>query len=372
MTAGQVKMMMNKKWLRRTAAALCASAMLLTACAEEAPALLEPAGVTLATAEAYIGDIWKVTAYDGAVTPRVESAGFSMDGEIDQVCVVVGQQVKQGDVLMTLNQEWQTERRAELEDEIAALEIEMGYDAALAQIDLRILELELEQLGSRLPRDEQAIALKKLDIEEFELSIELQTELSRLEMKRMRSELAQLEADASQSVLTAPCDGTVMFLADVRRGDYVSAYSQLVYIADDSSLTIESTYISESYLKNAGEMYALVGSERVEIKAVPVDQAEYVSLTLAGEAVPSRFEILSENADISAGQYAAVCLVSGLREDVLLIPSNALYVGGGKRYVYVVEDGQRIHREVKTGQTNGLETQILEGLEEGERVYVQD
>ena len=28
--------------------------------------------------------------------------------------------------------------------------------------------------------------------------------------------------------------------------------------------------------------------------------------------------------------------------------------------------------EVKTGQTNGLETQILEGLEEGERVYVQD
>lgn len=364
--------MMNRKWIRRIAAALCASAMLVPAHAEEIPELLEPSGVTLATAEAYVGDLSKITVYDGAVTPRVESASFPVDGEIARVNVVVGQQVKKGDVLMELNQESQTDRRAELEDEIAALETQMEYDAALAQIDLRILTLELERLGGQLPRDEQAIALKKLDIEEFELKLSLEVQLDRSRLDRLRSELSQLQDEAEKATITAPCDGTVMFLANVRRGDYVSAYSSMVYIADESALTIESGYISETYLNSAQEMYALVGGERVEISAIPVDQAEYVSLTLAGEAVPSRFEILSESEALSPGKYAAVCLVSGYLQDALLIPANALYSGAGERYVYVVEDGQRVHREVKVGQSTGWEVQILEGLEEGELVYVQD
>lgn len=364
--------MMNRKWIRCIAAALCASAMLIPAQAEEIPQLLEPAGVTLATAEAYVGDLSKITVYDGAVTPRVESVAFTVAGEIASVNVVVGQQVRKGDVLMELNQESQTARRAELEEQIAALETEMEYDAAIAQIDLRILTLELEQLGGQTPRDERAIALKKLDIEEFELNLALEEELSRMQLDRLRSELSQLEDEAEKSAITAPCDGTVMFLADVRRGDYVSAYSSLVYIADETSLTIESAYISEAYLSSANEIYALVGSERVEVAAIEVDRAEYVSLTLAGESVPSRFEILSGAENLSAGQYAAVCLVSGSVEDALLIPANALYSGAGEKYVYVIEDGQRVHREVKVGQTTGWEIQILEGLEEGELVYVQD
>ena len=54
------------------------------------------------------------------------------------------------------------------------------------------------------------------------------------------------------------------------------------------------------------------------------------------------------------------------------IPSNAVYSNGINRYVYVIENGQRIHRDVKTGKTNLSETEILEGLEEGEHVYVKD
>ena len=364
--------MINRKWIRRFAAALCASAVLIPACAEEIPQLLEPAGVTLATARVYKGDLSKTTVYDGSVTPRVESVYFTVEGEIAQVCVTIGQQVKQGEVLMELNQERQTERCAQLEDQIAALETEMEYDDALAQIDLRILQLELEHLGSRLPRDDQAIELKKLDIEQFELNLSLEKELSQLQLTRLRDELEQLRSEAEKAVITAPCDGTVMFLADVHRGDYVSAYSTLAYIADDSSLTIHSSYISAAYLSSAAEIYALAGDSRVEIESIPMDQTEYVSLTLAGESIPSRFAILSENAELSAGQYAAVCLVGKTTEDALLVPANSIFSSSSGKYVYVVENGQRIHREVKLGATTDWEVQIVEGLEEGELVYVPD
>lgn len=363
---------MKRKWMYRLWAALCALALMAPARAEEAPTLMEPAGVKLATAAARADEISKLTVYDGSVVPYVEDVSFAADGEIAEICVVVGQQVKAGDVLMTLNRESADERCSELQEEIAALETGMAYDEALAQIDLRLLELERERLGSQSPRDEQAIALKRLDIEAFELNRSLEAELDQLALDRLRGELAQLEDESQKAVMTAPFDGTVMFLADVAPGDHASAYSPLVYLADDSRLSIESDYISAVYLENADDLYALVGGDRVEINPIPMDQSEYIALVLAGESAPSRFEITSEAAGLSAGQYAAVCVENGRVEDALVIPANALYSGSEGRYVYVVEDGERVHRAVKVGVTTSWEVQILQGLEEGELVYVPD
>ena len=44
----------------------------------------------------------------------------------------------------------------------------------------------------------------------------------------------------------------------------------------------------------------------------------------------------------------------------------------GNPYVYVDEDGARVRRLVKIGKVTAGVTQILEGLEEGEVVYVKD
>ena len=50
----------------------------------------------------------------------------------------------------------------------------------------------------------------------------------------------------------------------------------------------------------------------------------------------------------------------------------ALYTAGNERYVYVQTDEGRERRTVTVGATNGLNAQILDGLAEGEIVYVKE
>lgn len=363
--------MMKKLWIRRLCAAAACAAMLIPAQAEEAPELLEPAGVRLSSAEVRRGDMQKISAYDGAVIPHVEEMYFEVDGAIDEVLAVVGQPVKKGDVLLTLDRENQDERCKYLEEEIAALETDMGFASAIAAIDLEILGMELERLGGQSPRDDRAIALKKLEIEKFELNVSMQAELAQLKLGRLRSELESIRSESLKAELTAPFDGRVMFIAGLRPGSRVSAYAPLVYLADDSRLCVEAEYISETNLDRAHELYALIDGMRVELIPQPVDKSEILSKAVSGEAMTTRYD-LPVDAEVSAGQYAAVCLVDGYHEDTLIVPANTIYSGAGGRYVYVVEDGVRIRRDVKVGMYNSCDAQILEGLEEGEKVYVPD
>ena len=59
------------------------------------------------------------------------------------------------------------------------------------------------------------------------------------------------------------------------------------------------------------------------------------------------------------------------KENVLTIPANALYRDEKGRYVYKIVDKQRVRCNVTIGITNEIKVEILEGLQEGDVVYVQ-
>ena len=56
--------------------------------------------------------------------------------------------------------------------------------------------------------------------------------------------------------------------------------------------------------------------------------------------------------------------------NVLRVPAGALFQRGAAWQTYVVDSGRTRLRSVQVGRTNGLETEILEGLKEGEHVVV--
>ncbi len=56
------------------------------------------------------------------------------------------------------------------------------------------------------------------------------------------------------------------------------------------------------------------------------------------------------------------------RPNVLVIPRGALFIDGGKRYVFVVQDN-RLHRhDIKVGIANPTMIEVLSGLQEGDQV----
>ncbi|HVE57261.1 MAG TPA: HlyD family efflux transporter periplasmic adaptor subunit [Pyrinomonadaceae bacterium] len=57
-------------------------------------------------------------------------------------------------------------------------------------------------------------------------------------------------------------------------------------------------------------------------------------------------------------------------ENILKIPSSALFREGEKWNVFVIESGNAKRREVKIGHQNSSESEVLEGLSEGETVIL--
>ncbi|MEQ8515964.1 MAG: hypothetical protein RIC38_10205, partial [Chromatocurvus sp.] len=55
-------------------------------------------------------------------------------------------------------------------------------------------------------------------------------------------------------------------------------------------------------------------------------------------------------------------------EDALQVPSSALFQHGGEPAVFRIADNRVALQAVATGQSNGLMTQVLAGLEADDRV----
>lgn len=374
-----MKGIINKNGLRRAMIrmlCMCAAALItcMGASAQEmdVPQLLEPVGVKMDTVEAYISDIYELDIYEGSVAPNVEGLSFSVAGVVKEIHVIAGQEVKAGDVLITLDQDNQRDKIERIEREIEYARTNSDYEDQLARIDRSILELELEMLMVQDPENADAIALKRLDIEQFDLNAELARELRQLELSRLQEELDALNIQVVQNVLVAPSDGTVLHLADMERGSYVNAFTQILFLAIDSQMHIETEYIAENELNRANRIYAHVGSGIYELEPIPQDQKDFYSKMLAGEKITSQFEVLEKDGQVTMGAYAMVCVQKSYVEDALVIPRNALYTDSGSRYIYVVEDNVRIRREITAGLITDTLVEITGGLEEGEVVYVQE
>ncbi|MBI5235876.1 MAG: efflux RND transporter periplasmic adaptor subunit [Deltaproteobacteria bacterium] len=68
------------------------------------------------------------------------------------------------------------------------------------------------------------------------------------------------------------------------------------------------------------------------------------------------------------GMTADVRILAGLSKDSLLIPNEALKLKNGKSGIYVLAGDEPAWREIKTGKTDGLQTEVTSGLKEGEIV----
>ena len=93
----------------------------------------------------------------------------------------------------------------------------------------------------------------------------------------------------------------------------------------------------------------------------------------ANGTLPITFE-LDNVGNLPAGAFAEVYLLCSPRTGVISLPATALTEEQGAYFVYVEvpgEAGSFRKREVQTGQSDGVRTEITAGLHDGERVAVR-
>ncbi len=81
--------------------------------------------------------------------------------------------------------------------------------------------------------------------------------------------------------------------------------------------------------------------------------------------------LTSQIAQLKQGLTVTVSIVVDQRSGVLLVPNRAISRSGGDTLVKVLKDGGVTEsRSIKTGVSNGVNTEVTEGLSEGEKVVI--
>lgn len=164
---------------------------------------------------------------------------------------------------------------------------------------------------------------------------------------------------------------------------------------------IKNIYVSEGQFVNAGDPLASISqNQRLVLKAevsqkyfsklksftsanfkTPYDNKVYNTADLNGKLlsygkstnessafIPVSFEI-DNKGDIIPGSFIEFYLKSDQIKDALVMPVSSLIEEQGVFFVYVQVEGEAFQkREVKLGASDGINVQVLSGVNDGERV----
>lgn len=355
--------------MKKRIALILGACLLFTGCSK-VPELLEPVGAIPNNAIVERGEIYNIEYYNSAVVEEVKEIKTASDCIVKSIDVSLGSEVKSGDVLITLDGDAMSDASSSLDAQIAQFNKEVDFANRLLEADIALYTAQLKNAQAGGDADEIAKAQETLTKAQTELNtnkVEQAQQIANMEAQRMAGGF-------SDGSIVAPCDGTVCYLNVGAIGSSIDANTMIVGIAVKNSLMLKGDWIDEEKQAAAHELYALIGGKKYNITYKAYSSAEVSYLVSNNYPLYTHFYFDADE-KISAGMYAAIVRVWDYKEDVLKIPDNALYTDEDGTYVYVIkgegDEEEKERREVTVGIVTDTSAEIIEGLQEGEKVYVK-
>ncbi|HEY6641323.1 efflux RND transporter periplasmic adaptor subunit [Povalibacter sp.] len=292
----------------------------------------------------------------GSMSPVVQATVKSkVSGEVEQVTVREGQDVRQGDVIARID----------------TRNVQAQYDRELAAVEKARADLDLATLN----RDKNRSLLEQKYISQnlFEQT-ESAYAASVASFKLAEAQARMVKIDLDDAVVRAPFTGTIARRL-VQPGEKVSQDSSIVTMVDLRQMLLEagvpaaeipSVRIGQSVRFNVGGFGERAFTGEVQrISPTTVEGSRSITIYIA---VP--------NADsaLKGGMFAQGQLVIDATQPVLSIPQMAAREEAGATFVYTLEDGKIVRKSVTLGpRVKGQDfVEVREGLTAGQRVIVAD
>jgi HlyD family secretion protein len=317
------------------------------------------------TAEVAIGQVTKAVVATGEIKPLSEAEVKSkLGGVVRRFYVEEGDAVKKGQKLAEI------------------IPTATPEQLVYARESVETARLNLERAQRKLARAE-GLAEKKLVTEESIEDAETELSIAAARYDAALAELKVLEQGALEDmIILSPVAGIVLS-RDVDEGSSVIAMSSayggtsLMTLADVSKMHFEG-YVDESDVAKIHEGMPT----KIFVDALPETTFTGVLTKISPQGekqegvVNFRVEaaINEGTALLRTGMSADVQLVLDERSEVLTVPEGAMIYEGDSTFVEVVDEtAEKGKRKVfiEAGLSDGIKTEVKEGLEEGEVVVLQ-
>lgn len=182
-------------------------------------------------------------------------------------------------------------------------------------------------------------------------------------------QLSELQQEMAQSRVYADFAGVASYVKEELEGSTSNREETIIQITDNSQCVfIVEDMTDVSYIREGQEldMQIVAGSGAGKYKMKPYKMEEWTDKMIFTIADAE------ETAVIEAGTTGNLTLILEERKQVLSLPTSVVHKAGEEYYVYVVdESGNRQVKWIKTGLWGKSSVEIVEGLEEGEKVALK-
>ncbi len=337
--------------------------------------------ITYLTETVQRGNLQKTVIATGTIRAynRVE-VGAQVSGKIEKIYVTLGQKVKTGDLIAQIDSSTQqntldtaTAKLASYQAQLKAKKV--AYSVAKSSYD-RLAKLYAKKSVSldEFESAKDTLATAEAAIEEIDASI-----------KQAEIEVNDAKTNLGYTKIVAPIDATIISIP-VSEGQTVNANQTtptIVQVADLSKVLIKPE-ISEgditkvtagmevkfSTLSDPDKIYRAT-IDSVDPAMTTLTDNEYTESVSDTNAVYYYANVVVENPDnnLRIGMTTQNTITIADVKNTLLIPTMTLKKQNNKVFVNVLTTADQVEqREVQIGLNDDMNTQILSGLNEGEKV----
>ena len=331
----------------------------------------------------------KVDATGEIFATELIDVGAQVSGQIKKLYVKLGDQVKKGDMIASIDSSTQQNSIDNKEAQLAIYKAQLES----AKVALNIAKTQFDRENALFSKN----ATSKQEFESAKNTYSANSakikEL-KAQIKQTNIELSTAKINLGYTKITAPRDGTVVSV-QVEEGQTVNANQTtptIVNIADLSHVKMKMQIAEGDITKikvGTPVEYSIL-SEPTKKFQTTVSSIDPGLTTLSdgsyGSSSSSKSSYSSSSSSSSAVYYYAQSIVDNkdgiLRigmttqnellianvEDAIIVPSIGIKKDENGTFVYVLKDGKPVKTAVKTGIKDNLDTQIISGINEGDEI----
>ena len=307
-------------------------------------------------------------------------------GQVIKLHVQEADRVRKGDLVITLDPKTY---QAQVEQAEARVRMQ--------EIAIERQRLLIKTLSDRFDRQKTMFSKKLVDEDSYQ-AIESELSLAKVDLRSLQESLEQARAALNQSEellgktrIRSPIDGVVIQI-DVKEGETVIAGttnipgSTMMVIADPSEtlseVQVDEADIAQVRVGQTADIFAAAYPD-TPLSGTVQSIASVARQTQGQASLSFLVKILLDEQDkliIRPGMSVRADIYTQSSEETLAVPVQAVLYDeetgeeeGGKdtkeqTYVFVMEDGKAVRKDVKVGISSDSDEEISDGLAEGEKV----
>jgi len=291
----------------------------------------------------------------------------TITGTVTNLSVKVGDKVEKGQLLFSIDND------------------QLGVDASRAYISYL---QSLQSLESAKNNKKQAkidysngIGVKEREVLKKKIDIAEDAIISANEsVKVAQADLQNKKTNAGKRNVTALISGTVNAV-NIKNGDDLSKLSsgssrQVPMVIGDlttlkSQVQVNEVDVSNIQLSQKAMMtFNSVAGITISGKVEKIDSLGTITQGVVNYNATIGFDTLDPR--IRPGMSVSVSIITGVKQDVIIVPNSAVKTQGDGNYVEVLNSGSTPQQvEVQVGAVNNTDTEIVSGLNVGDKVITR-